>query len=153
MNGAPVIFAKRRAISVFPTPVGPIIKIFFGATSCRISSDSCCRRQRFRIAIATARLASPCPTIYRSSSVTTRFGVSDSGEIEAAASPLSTRPDISTPRPRCWCWYRYRVLPQSSATASQSRLPQEWSVLSELSRRRWHNSLQSRYPKFHQSAK
>ena len=30
MNGAPVSLASRRAISVLPTPVGPIIMMFFG---------------------------------------------------------------------------------------------------------------------------
>ena len=32
--------ANRLAISVFPTPVGPIIKMFFGVISSRISSLS-----------------------------------------------------------------------------------------------------------------
>ena len=31
MNGAPVSLARRRAISVLPTPVGPIIRMFLGA--------------------------------------------------------------------------------------------------------------------------
>ena len=31
MNGAPVSPASRRAISVLPTPVGPIMRMFFGA--------------------------------------------------------------------------------------------------------------------------
>ena len=34
MNGASANLASRRAISVLPTPVGPIIKIFFGVISC-----------------------------------------------------------------------------------------------------------------------
>ena len=38
MNGAPVSLASRRAISVLPTPVGPIMRMFFGATSFRMSS-------------------------------------------------------------------------------------------------------------------
>lgn len=33
MNGAWDILATRRAISVLPHPVGPIIKMFFGITS------------------------------------------------------------------------------------------------------------------------
>ena len=37
MNGAPVSLASRRAISVLPTPVGPIIRMFLGATSPRMS--------------------------------------------------------------------------------------------------------------------
>jgi hypothetical protein len=35
MNGAPASLARRRAISVLPTPVGPIIRMFFGSTSSR----------------------------------------------------------------------------------------------------------------------
>ena len=40
------------------TPVGPIIIIFLGAISSRKTGSTCCRRQRLRRAIATARLAS-----------------------------------------------------------------------------------------------
>ncbi|CSI80966.1 Uncharacterised protein [Vibrio cholerae] len=57
MKGTFASLAKRRAISVLPTPVGPIIRIFFGVTSTRKLSSSCIRRQRLRSAIATARLA------------------------------------------------------------------------------------------------
>ena len=49
--------ARRRAISVFPTPVGPIIRMFFGATSSASSGVSFCLRVRLRSAMATARLA------------------------------------------------------------------------------------------------
>ena len=73
-NGDWANFAKRRAISVFPTPVGPIIIIFFGAISSRSSGSSCCRRQRLRRAIATERLAFCCPMIYLSSSSTISEG-------------------------------------------------------------------------------
>ena len=62
MNGAPASFARRRAISVFPTPVGPIMMMFFGVTSSRRCPSSCWRRQRFRSATATARFADFCPT-------------------------------------------------------------------------------------------
>jgi hypothetical protein len=55
--------ARRREISVLPTPVGPIIRMFLGVTSWRSSSLSCWRRQRLRSATATARLASACPTM------------------------------------------------------------------------------------------
>ena len=58
MNGAPARRARRRAISVLPTPVGPIIRMFLGVISARISSPTCIRRQRLRNAIATARFAS-----------------------------------------------------------------------------------------------
>src|ERR1700676_1190400 len=74
MNGAAASFAKRRAISVLPTPVGPIIRIFFGSTSSRKEPVSCSRRQRLRSAIETARLASLWPTIKRSSSETISRG-------------------------------------------------------------------------------
>ena len=64
---------KRRAISVFPTPVGPIMRIFFGVTSLARSSGSCIRRQRFLNAIACT-LASACPIMCRSSRATMSFG-------------------------------------------------------------------------------
>ena len=57
MKGAEASFASRRAISVLPTPVGPIMRIFFGEISALRSSSSCNRRHLFRSAIATARLA------------------------------------------------------------------------------------------------
>ena len=57
MNGASASRARRRAISVLPTPVGPIIRMFLGVISWRSGSATCCRRQRLRSAIATARLA------------------------------------------------------------------------------------------------
>jgi hypothetical protein len=74
MNGAPASFASRRAISVLPTPVGPIIRMFFGNTSSRKLPVSCSRRQRLRKAIETARLASLWPTMKRSSSETISRG-------------------------------------------------------------------------------
>ena len=43
-NGAPASVAKRRAISVLPTPVGPIIRMFLGTISPRISSATRSRR-------------------------------------------------------------------------------------------------------------
>src|SRR5262245_53331294 len=73
-NGAPASLARRLEISVLPTPVGPIIKMFFGSTSSRRRSSSCSRRQRLRSAIATARLASVCPMMKRSSSETISRG-------------------------------------------------------------------------------
>ena len=51
MKGASASFASRRAISVLPTPVGPIIRMFFGSTSSRSLPVSCSRRQRLRSAI------------------------------------------------------------------------------------------------------
>ena len=74
MKGAPASLARRREISVLPTPVGPIIKMFLGSTSSRISSLSCWRRQRLRKAMATARLASRWPMMWRSSSETISRG-------------------------------------------------------------------------------
>ena len=35
MNGALASLARRREISVLPTPVGPIIRMFFGVISLR----------------------------------------------------------------------------------------------------------------------
>ena len=61
MKGEAARRASRRAISVFPTPVGPIMMMFLGATSSAISGDSLRRRVRLRRAIATARLAFSWP--------------------------------------------------------------------------------------------
>src|SRR5437868_2225257 len=74
MKGAFASRASRRAISVLPTPVGPIINMFFGVISCRSGSATCWRRQRLRSAMATARFARPCPTMYLSSSWTISCG-------------------------------------------------------------------------------
>src|SRR5262252_6919947 len=74
MNGAFASFASRRAISVLPTPVGPIIKMFFGVISPRSGSAICARRQRLRNAIATARFASAWPMMCLSSSSTIARG-------------------------------------------------------------------------------
>jgi hypothetical protein len=41
MNGALASRARRRAISVLPTPVGPIIRMFFGVISWRKGSATC----------------------------------------------------------------------------------------------------------------
>ena len=61
-------------ISVFPTPVGPIIKIFFGNTSSFISPFKACLRHLFLKAIATALLALFCPTTNLSNSDTISLG-------------------------------------------------------------------------------
>src|ERR1700730_15747825 len=74
MKGAPASLARRREISVLPTPVGPIIRMFLGCTSSRSFSSSCRRRQRLRNAMATARLASFWPMMKRSSSETISRG-------------------------------------------------------------------------------
>ncbi len=60
-KGAPASFARRRDISVLPTPVGPIMRMFLGSTSSRMSPVNCWRRQRLRSAMATARFASLWP--------------------------------------------------------------------------------------------
>jgi hypothetical protein len=73
-EGAPASLARRREISVLPTPVGPIIRMFLGNTSSRSFSSSFRRRQRLRSAIATARLASAWPMMKRSSSETISRG-------------------------------------------------------------------------------
>src|SRR6059058_3635570 len=75
MKGASASLARRRAISVLPTPVGPIIRMFFGVISWRSGSSTCWRRQRLRSAIDTARLALPWPTTCLSSSETISDGV------------------------------------------------------------------------------
>mmetsp|Transcript_44494 Transcript_44494/g.147505 ORF Transcript_44494/g.147505 Transcript_44494/m.147505 type:complete len:231 (+) Transcript_44494:908-1600(+) len=63
MKGAFASLARRRATSVFPTPVGPIIRMFFGMISSRSGESTRCRLHRFRSATATARLASSWPTM------------------------------------------------------------------------------------------
>src|SRR4029077_12387923 len=75
-NGALASFARRRAISVLPTPVGPIMRMFLGVISWRSGSSTCMRRQRLRSAMATARLAASWPTMCLSSSWTICRGVS-----------------------------------------------------------------------------
>src|SRR6202020_397382 len=75
MNGALARRASRRAISVLPTPVGPIIRMFFGVISGRRFGATWLRRQRFRKAIATARFAAFWPTMCLSSSSTISRGV------------------------------------------------------------------------------
>ena len=57
VNGAFVILAILRAISVFPTPVAPINRMLFGIMSPFISDFTFMRRQRFRIEMATFFLA------------------------------------------------------------------------------------------------
>ena len=47
MKGACDNLASRLAISVFPTPVGPIIKMFFGIISFACAGGSFLRLQRF----------------------------------------------------------------------------------------------------------
>lgn len=46
MNGASASLAMRRATSVLPTPVGPIMRIFLGIISLRRGSGTCFRLQR-----------------------------------------------------------------------------------------------------------
>mmetsp|Transcript_23620 Transcript_23620/g.54700 ORF Transcript_23620/g.54700 Transcript_23620/m.54700 type:complete len:329 (-) Transcript_23620:146-1132(-) len=66
MKGAFASFASRRATSVLPTPVGPIMRMFFGMISSRNPAGTCCLRHLLRSATATARFASAWPTMYRS---------------------------------------------------------------------------------------
>ncbi len=74
-KGYPIILARRLAISVFPTPVEPIMRIFFGIISSCISCGSCIRLYLLRSAIATVFLASFCPMMYSSRYFTISFGV------------------------------------------------------------------------------
>ena len=59
---------------VLPTPVGPIIKIFFGKTSFFISPLRACLLHLFLKATATALLALFCPTTNLSNSETISLG-------------------------------------------------------------------------------
>jgi hypothetical protein len=74
-KGAFARFAKRRAISVFPTPVEPMRMILLGTISSFIAFGTCCLLHLFLIAMATARLAFFCPTMNLFSSRTICFGV------------------------------------------------------------------------------
>ena len=74
-------WASRLAISVFPTPVGPIIMIFLGAISSRRGGSTCWRRHRFLKATATDRFASSWPITYWSSFLTISLGVSALADI------------------------------------------------------------------------
>ena len=75
-KGASTSFASLLAISVLPTPVGPIIIMFLGTISSRISSGSRLRLYLLRSAIATVFFASSWPTMYLLSASTVCFGVS-----------------------------------------------------------------------------
>ena len=78
--------ARRRAISVLPTPVGPIMRMFLGRTSWRISSGRRSRRTRLRRAMATDRFASAWPTMYSSRRRTISTGRRSSGASGSAGS-------------------------------------------------------------------
>src|SRR5438132_601088 len=69
------ISTSLSSTSVSPTPVGPFMRMFLGVISCRRGSATCCRRQRFLRAIATARFARVWPTMCLSSSWTISWGV------------------------------------------------------------------------------
>ena len=73
-KGASASFDSLLEISVLPTPVGPIIKIFLGKTSSFISPVNACLLHLFLKAIATALLALFCPTTNLSSSETISLG-------------------------------------------------------------------------------
>mmetsp|Transcript_76171 Transcript_76171/g.203593 ORF Transcript_76171/g.203593 Transcript_76171/m.203593 type:complete len:231 (+) Transcript_76171:877-1569(+) len=90
MKGASTSLANLRAISVFPTPVGPTIRIFRGTISALNSSGNCCRLHRLRKALDTARLASRCPMMYRSRKSTISWGVMACFTGAAGAGALSS---------------------------------------------------------------
>ncbi len=126
-NGLAESRASRRAISVFPTPVGPIMRMFFGVTSAAISGGRRCRRIRFRIATATARLAAAWPTTCRSSSATICRGVRvssawrsavDSGRWMATVTRVST--EIS--------WFVYTQIWPAIFKASAASVPASMDV-------------------------
>src|SRR5690606_20388224 len=95
MNGALASRARRRAISVLPTPVGPIIRMFLGVISLRSSGATRERRQRLRSAMATARLAASWPMMCLSSSCTISRGVSSFTRAPGAAEPGRSEPGCS----------------------------------------------------------
>ena len=67
-KGAPARRARRREISVFPTPVGPMRMRLLGRISSLSSPSTLCRRHRFLREMATAFFASSWPTMYLSNS-------------------------------------------------------------------------------------
>ena len=77
MKGAAASFANLLAISVLPTPVGPIISMFLGRTSSFNDPFICCLLHLFLRAIATDLLAVFCPTINLSNSETISLGVNE----------------------------------------------------------------------------
>ena len=81
-------YGQRRAISVLPTPVGPIRMMFAGKISSRSGGATFCRRQRLRSATATARFAACWPTTWRSSSVTISRGVRESDDVRTHSSSI-----------------------------------------------------------------
>ncbi len=89
-KGAPARRARRRAISVFPTPVGPIMMMLLGTISSRRSSGTRWRRHRLRRAMATAFFAASCPTMYLSSSATICRGVSSSSQGSASSAAFAS---------------------------------------------------------------
>jgi hypothetical protein len=91
-KGEEVSRASRREISVLPTPVGPIMRMFLGAISSARTGGSLRRRKRFRRAMATAFLAAFWPMMYLSSSATISWGVSSAAGVSAGGdSRLSGR--------------------------------------------------------------
>ena len=73
-KGASASLDNLLEISVFPTPVGPIIRIFLGSTSSFISPLRACLLHLFLSAMATARLALFCPITNLSNSDTISLG-------------------------------------------------------------------------------
>src|SRR5687767_7377272 len=128
MNGECASLARRRAISVLPTPVGPIIRMFFGATSSASSGGSFCRRIRLRSAIATARLAFDCPTTYLSSSATISRGVKESMAVVVRSGRVI---DILLQRIKLWVTKRHHSPPTFSGR-SVGTAPEAHSLGSPL---------------------
>ena len=81
INGAFDNLASLLAISVLPTPVGPIIRIFFGDISSFKKDETFCLLHLFLKAIETAFFASDWPIIYLSSSETVSRGVNNISSI------------------------------------------------------------------------
>ena len=89
MKGASASFAILLAISVFPTPVEPIIRIFFGLTSSLISLLSLFLLTLLRRATAMVLFASFCPITYLSKLDTISFGVMSSSFLWESSSIFS----------------------------------------------------------------
>ena len=105
MNGAPASFARRRAISVFPTPVGPMRMMLFGEISSRIAFGRA--------------LAAP-PIAQRDGDGLLRVGLADDVAIELGDD--LTRREIGEPASACCVRVDGMMATRAAAIATRSGL-------------------------------
>lgn len=140
-KGAPMSLAIRRAISVLPTPVGPIMRMFLGVISSRSGLGTRCRRQRLRMAMAVALFASGWPTMCRFSCSTTSLGLSaPSPSADAGSSGTSGRSGSGCAA-RCTASLDARRVPIAHAPWTRGA---RRAVTPRARRRQWGESIASR---------